>query len=227
MLYNIKNLSAMNFNISTDFKKIISKYSGMQNILKYIEEDKKKFESVLEIFPESSNIFRCFNYFNIAETRVVIVGQDPYHTPEMAIGLCFGVPENSKKIPPSLRNIIRELREDVGVELKNKTLEEWAKQGVLLLNCALTVREKSPASHMKYWKNFTKYIIEELKKNDEIVWVAWGAFADNLIGDVKHKIISSHPSPLSYKKKYKMNPPFYGSRPFSKINEKLKREISW
>ena len=216
----------MDLEISTDFKNIILEYDNIQKILEDIENDKNKFEGFLKIFPEFPNIFRCFNYFNIAETRVVIVGQDPYHTPGMATGLCFGVP-NDSKIPPSLRNIIRELNEDVGVELKNKTLEEWARQGVLLMNCALTVREKSPASHMKYWKKFTKYMIEELKKNENIIWVAWGAFADNLIGHTKHKIISSHPSPLSYKKNYKNNPPFYGSRPFSKINEKLKCKISW
>lgn len=209
------------------FKSMIEDFSGLKKLENDLKNDDEKCGKICEVFPEKKNIFRSFSYFKKSETRVVIMGQDPYHTPGMAMGLCFGVSEDSKKIPPSLRNILRELREDLGKEMEDNSLESWAKQGVLLLNAALTVREKSPGSHMKYWKSFTKYVIEELKKNEEIVWVAWGAFADKMIGEVKHKIVSSHPSPLSYKKKYKNNPEFFGSRPFSKINNMLEDEISW
>ena len=104
------------------------------------------------------NIFKCFHYFNTEDTKVVILGQDPYHGKDQAIGLCFGVSKKTK-IPPSLRNIQNELVTDIGIDLTSKTLEHWAEQGVLLLNAALTVRMRSPASHMKIWLPFTKYII--------------------------------------------------------------------
>jgi uracil-DNA glycosylase len=208
-------------------KQWIAQYPEIEKIESFLKKEKQTLEEDLDIFPEEQNIFRCFNYFDITKTKVVILGQDPYHTKGCATGLCFGVP-NDKKIPPSLRNIKKELLEDVGKKLTDTTLEEWAKQGVLLMNTAFTVREKSAASHMKIWKPFTKYIVDLLKKrNPDIVWVAWGAFANNMIGDVEKKIVSSHPSPLSYKKKYKVYPMFYGSKPFSKINALLNKKIFW
>jgi len=217
----------LSFIKKSENKKYIEKYPAIEKIELFLKKEKETFAGHLDIFPEEKKIFRCFNYFDIEKTKVVILGQDPYHTKGCATGLCFGVP-NDKKIPPSLRNIKKELLEDVGKELKNTTLEEWAEQGVLLMNTAFTVREKCAASHMKIWKPFTKYIVELLKKkNPEIVWVAWGAFANNMIGDVEKKIVSSHPSPLSYKKKYKEYPMFYGSKPFSKINDLLKDKIIW
>lgn len=210
-----------------EFRKMITSFPELEKLEKDIAEDRERFFEVLEVFPEEKDIFRSFSYFKKSDTRVVIVGQDPYHTPGMATGLSFGISENFKKVPPSLRNINREYFEEFGKDMEDLTLEKWARQGVLMINAAFTVREKSPASHMKFWKKFTRYIIEELKKDEKIVWVAWGAFADKMIGDVERKIISSHPSPLSFKKTYKENPKFFGSKPFSSINNVLKNDIDW
>ena len=191
----------------------------------------------MNIFPKSENIFKAFKYFELNETKIVILGQDPYHSPNQATGLAFGVnPNLCKSIPPSLKNIVKELKNDVNIELEDYTLENWAKQGVLLLNASLTVIQGKPASQMKLWSDFTSYIIEELNKCEEqIIFVAWGAFAHNKLINIdtnKHKlIISSHPSPLSVYKKYKEYPCFNGSKPFSKINDYLelnnKSIINW
>lgn len=192
----------------------------------------KSFKGHLEIFPSKEMIFRCFNYFEPNETKVVILGQDPYHGKGQAIGLCFGVHQDCK-IPPSLRNINKELISDVGENIEEKRdLIHWAKQGVLMLNASLTVLEKCPSSHMKFWKDFTKYIIDYVSEHSEkVVFVAWGAFAHKKMEDIdleKHElIVSSHPSPLSCNKKYKEFPPFKDSRPFSKINKLLDNNIEW
>lgn len=182
-------------------------------------------------YPNSEHIFRCFSYFNIEETKVVILGQDPYHTPGQATGLCFGT-NNMKKIPPSLKNIEKELNNDTGHGLSDYTLEKWAKQGVLLLNTSLTVKENKPNSHKKIWIKFTNSIINYMNENcKNIVFVAWGAYAYNMLESIdkeKHKlIISSHPSPLSYYKKLKEYNSFEGSKPFSKINSILDDKIEF
>ena len=191
----------------------------------------------MNIFPKSENIFKAFKYFELDETKIVILGQDPYHSPNQATGLSFGVnPKLCKSIPPSLKNIVKELKNDLNIELEDYTLENWAKQGVLLLNASLTVIQGKPASQMKLWSDFTSYIIDELNKcEQQIIFVAWGAFAHNKLINIdtnKHKlIISSHPSPLSVYKNYKDYPCFNGSKPFSKINDCLKQNnksiINW
>ena len=192
----------------------------------------KSFKGHLEIFPKKEMIFRCFNYFEPKDTRVVILGQDPYHGKKQAIGLCFGVQQDCK-FPPSLRNINKELLEDVEVSVEDRRdLTHWANQGILMLNASLTVLEKCPNSHMKFWKDFTKYIIEYISENcEKVVFLAWGAFAhkkmENVNKDKHVMIVSSHPSPLSYTKTYKLYPPFKGSRPFSKINSYLEKKIEW
>jgi len=206
--------------ITTDWKEVIESYDGLEKIQAFVDAERKK---ILEIFPPKHHVFRCFDYFNIQDTKVVILGQDPYHTPNMASGLCFGV-EPDQKTPPSLRNIQAELINDIGCDLKSKTLEYWSKQGILLLNSALTVVQHKPASHMKIWLPFTKYIIDYIDKNcNGVVFVAWGAFAYKKLMNVdkeKHTlIVSSHPSPLSAHKKLKDFPAFKGSKPFSKINQ--------
>ena len=187
------------------------------------------------IFPDIQNIFKCFDYFELEDTKVVIVGQDPYHGVNQATGLCFGI-NNDTKIPPSLKNIAKELKNDLNIELKDYTLEYWAKQGILLLNSSLTVAQSKPGSHIKKWNKFTSFIIDELNKlNTSIIFVAWGLFAHNKLKDInleKHKlIVSSHPSPLSVYKQYKSYPAFNESKPFSKINNLLlennKIEINW
>ena len=163
--------------------------------------------------------------FELEDTKVVIIGQDPYHGVNQATGLCFGI-NNNTKIPPSLKNIAKELKNDLNIELKDYTLEYWAKQGILLLNSSLTVTKGKPGSHIQKWNKFTSFIIDELNKlNTSIIFVAWGSFAHNKLKDInleKHKLlVSSHPSPLSVYKQYKSYPAFNGSKPFSKINNLL------
>ena len=162
-------------------------------------------ESNISIFPKEENIFKCFQYFEIYQTKVVILGQDPYHGAKQATGLCFGT--NSKP-PPTLKNIAAELNGDMQVDLIDYTLESWAKQGILLLNCSLSVTQGKPSSHMKLWSEFTNLIIDELNKSSHsIIFVAWGAFAHDKLKNIDNKkhhlIISSHPSPLSVFKTYK------------------------
>ena len=167
--------------IETDWNNIILKWTKdnpikWSDLCCYIEKSKND-NNNLEIFPSLNNIFRCFKYFNSNNTRVVILGQDPYHGKNQATGLCFGVSNNVKK-PPSLKNIEKELIKQYNITITDQTLENWAKQGVLLLNTSLTVIEKNPGSHLKYWNHFTKFIIDYINKScDKIVFVAWGAFA--------------------------------------------------
>ena len=201
-----------------------------QNIIDIIESSNNNFQN---IFPQKENILKSLSFFKNEETKVVIIGQDPYHTKDMATGLAFGT--NSKKIPPSLKNIKNELKCDLNIELQDYTLEKWAKQGVLLLNSSLTVIEGKPGSHLKLWNKFTDNIISEINKLDKVIFVAWGAFAHKKLKNIdckKHKIIiSSHPSPLSFQKNYNQFPMFKGSKPFSKINQYLleynKKPIEW
>ena len=200
----------------------------LKDILYKVEDQRE----LHQVFPSKEDIFNAFKYFEPEETKVVIIGQDPYHSPEQAIGLSFGVSNSIKKIPPSLQNIEKLLKKDISIELHDKTLESWAKQGVLLLNSSLTVKHKSPSSHNKIWMKFTSTVIEYLNNNlSNIVFVAWGAHAYNLlssIDDSKHHIIvSSHPSPLSCRRKFKHFPSFEESNHFSKINSMLEDKISW
>lgn len=216
--------------------KIIFKQYNLENILNKINSLKKEYADTqldISIFPKEENIFKCFEYFEVPETKVVILGQDPYHAPEQAIGLCFGT---YSKPPPSLKNISKELKLDTGIDLQNYSLETWAKQGILLLNSSLTVLQGKPSSHMKLWSDFTSLIINELNKSETpIIFVAWGAFAHEKLKNIDtkkhHLIVSSHPSPLSVYKKYKIYPPFDQSKPFSKINNLLinnnQRIIEW
>lgn len=181
-------------------------------------------------FPPKNQIFRAIELTPFVEVEVVIIGQDPYHNDFQANGLCFSV-SDLVKAPPSLKNIFTELKDDLGIEKTSNELDSWAKQGVLLLNATLTVRAHEPNSHKDLgWEKFTDFIIKEIsKKKENVVFVLWGAFAQkkaSLIDETKHFIIqSAHPSPFSVYRG------FYGSRPFSKINEYLisknKKPINW
>lgn len=182
------------------------------------------------VYPPKEKIFNCLNRVNTQDVKVVIIGQDPYHGKDQATGYCFGY--SGSKIPPSLKNIEKELKSDIGVELIDKTLEHWADQGVLLLNTSLTVEEGKANSHSKIWKGFAKLIIDHLNENyQNIIFVAWGAHAFKCLEGIntdKHKlIVSSHPSPLSANKSFGDYPPFLGSKPFSKINEYLTEKIKF
>lgn len=181
-------------------------------------------------FPPQKQIFRAIELTPFENVKVIILGQDPYHNDLQANGLCFSVSEQVSA-PPSLKNIFTELKDDLGIERNKKELDDWAQQGVLLLNATLTVKAHSPNSHKDLgWEKFTDFIIKEISDQKEnVVFVLWGAFAQkkaSLIDEAKHLVIkSAHPSPFSVYRG------FYGSKPFSKINTYLKScgqdIISW
>lgn len=183
------------------------------------------------VYPPAAKIFRAFDLCPFESVRVVIVGQDPYHGPGQANGLCFSVaPE--VQAPPSLQNIFKELERDLGrPPYTDKTLESWARQGVLLLNSSLSVRAGQAASHSgKGWEQLTDAALAALaREREHIVFILWGAYAQkkvSLLDTSKHHLIASpHPSPLSAHRG------FFGSAPFSKTNTKLRewgqQEIDW
>ena len=182
------------------------------------------------IFPKSEDLFKALKLTDYNDVNVVILGQDPYHGEKEANGLCFSV-NHGVQTPPSLQNIFKELKSDLGITRTNTDLTDWAEQGILLLNTVLTVEKDKAFSHRgKGWEIFTDKIIEKLnEKEDPIVFVLWGNAAKskkNLLTNRKHMIVeSAHPSPLSYNKGFK------DSKPFSKINNMLKsvnkKEINW
>ena len=184
-----------------------------------------------EVYPPAKEIFRAFSLCSFEETRVVILGQDPYHGLGQANGLCFSVQDNVST-PPSLVNIFTEIHNDLGVAMpSNGNLERWATQGVLLLNATLTVQARKPGSHQnKGWERFTDAVISTLSHNKEhIVFLLWGAYAQqkmSLIDGKKHLILKSpHPSP------YSANRGFLGNQHFSKTNTYLEKHhlqaIQW
>ena len=193
------------------------------------EKVKEEYQTT-KCFPPKNQIFRTIELTPFEEVKVVIIGQDPYHNDNQANGLCFSV-SDKVTAPPSLKNIFKELEDDLGIKKISNELEMWAKQGVLLLNATLTVRAHEANSHKDLgWEQFTDFIIKEISdKKENVVFVLWGAFAQKkagLIDTSRHFIIqSAHPSPFSVHKG------FFGSRPFSKINqflkEKGKEPINW
>lgn len=182
------------------------------------------------IYPEYKNIFNALRYTDYDDVKVVILGQDPYHGENEAHGLSFSV-RKGVPMPPSLRNIFKELDSDIGVKRNDTDLTNWANQGVLLLNSIMTVVKDMPLSHKdKGWEIFTDRIIELLGEREKpLVFILWGSYARSkkeLIKNKKHLILESvHPSPLSASRG------FFGSKPFSKTNEFLKKnnieEIKW
>lgn len=183
------------------------------------------------VYPPGNRIFSAFDFTPFDEVKVVIIGQDPYHGPNQANGLCFSVADGVRQ-PPSLQNIFKELYDDLGVSVPaSGNLERWAKQGVLLLNATLTVRASQAGSHQnKGWETFTDAVIQKLSDEKEnLVFILWGAYAQkkgSIIDTAKHFIIkSTHPSPFS------AHNGFFGSKPFSKTNAYLKKEnmqeINW
>lgn len=201
----------------------------MLKLKQFLKEEK---ESGQIIYPKGSDIFNAFNTTPFDKVKVVILGQDPYHGPNQAHGLSFSV-QKGVPIPRSLSNIYKELVTDIpGFKIPpHGYLQEWAEQGVLLLNATLTVRASQPGSHQKRgWEIFTDKVITKISEQKEgIIFLLWGAFAQaksELIDAKKHHILkSAHPSPFSADRG------FFGSRPFSKTNEILrkesKQEIDW
>ena len=211
------------------FNKEINKKKLIE-IDEYLEEEKHKYSGELQIFPKEDLRYLAFDLCSFEDIKVCILGQDPYHQEGQAMGLCFSVPVDIK-IPPSLVNIFKELYQDLGIQKIDGDLTSWAKQGVLLLNSSLSVRESCANSHSKLWKDFTdnaiKYISDE---REGIIFILWGTNAKSkkkFIDDNKHYILeSNHPSPLSANRGG-----FFGCKHFSKCNEILlrnnKTQIEW
>ena len=183
------------------------------------------------IYPRGPNIFNALNTTPFEQVRVVILGQDPYHGPGQAHGLCFSVPEGVQN-PPSLQNIFKELKDDLGTPTPpHGCLQHWAEQGVLLLNSVLTVEEGQAAAHAgKGWEEFTDKVIHLLNdEREHIVFILWGSYAQKkgqFINRQKHLVLEApHPSPLSSHRG------FFGSKPFSKTNNYLAQHglpaINW
>jgi len=188
-----------------------------QNLLSFIKKEYKE----KTIYPKQTEIFKAFRNTSYEDTKVVILGQDPYHGENQAEGLSFSVKVGVNQ-PPSLKNIFKELHDDLGYSIpESGSLVKWSEEGVLLLNTVLTVEKDKAASHKNIgWEEFTDSVIKKLnEKNSPVVFILWGNFArskKNLITNKIHYIIeSTHPSP------YSVNNGFFGSRPFSKTNNFL------
>lgn len=173
------------------------------------------------IYPPGSLIFSSFDHSSFEDTKVVIVGQDPYHGPGQANGLCFSVADGVPH-PPSLQNIFKEIQQDLGQQIpQSGNLERWAEQGVLLLNATLTVEARKAGSHQnKGWESFTDAVLQVISQEKEhVVFLLWGAYAQKkgaFIDNEKHLVLKSpHPSPFS------AHSGFFGSKHFSKANEYL------
>lgn len=220
----------MNTILSNDWQEILDhefKKDYFQALERFLQQE----YATKLIFPPKEDIFNAFRLTPYYQVKVVILGQDPYHDDFQAHGLCFSV-RRGIKLPPSLRNIFKELKADYSYEIPSHgNLESWSKQGVLLMNTVMTVRAHEAASHSKKgWEIFTDQVIIELNKRDKpIIFVLWGNYARSkktLITQAQHKVIeSAHPSPLSASRG------FFGSRPFSTINSVLsnwgEEEINW
>ena len=230
-MYNIKSLVE---SIKTDWKfPLLTIYEKHKDKIKLLEDELNKDTEGL-IYPPKELIFNAFNYFDIKKLRVVIIGQDPYHGKDQAMGLSFSV-NKGVPIPPSLRNIYTEIKTDYpnSVIPNHGDLSNWATQGILLLNATLTVQSGQPNSHQPFWDDtmITDDIIKYISDTgDDIIFVLWGNFAQkkrSLINEKynKHKvIIGAHPSPFSYVR-------FKDCGHFKKINDHLKSkkkaEIKW
>lgn len=183
----------------------------------FLREEKNNYP----IYPPGNLIFNAFNNTPFNRVKVVILGQDPYHGPGQAHGLCFSVPDGIPK-PPSLQNIFKEIESDLGIPVSSRSdLTSWTRQGVLLINAILTVRANEPASHQnRGWEKFTDAVIRNLsEKRKNLIFLLWGNYAqakESLIDSNRHHILkAAHPSPLS------ANRGFFGCKHFSRTNEIL------
>lgn len=216
--------------VGNSWDKILDKEYHQEYFKRIVQFINKEYKEKV-IFPPKSCILRALSLTDYSNVKVVILGQDPYHGIGEANGLAFAV-SNGIKLPPSLQNIYKELKDDLGIPISTVgNLECWAKEGVLLLNAVLTVEKDKAASHKNIgWEQFTDAIIEKLnEKESPVVFILWGNFARSkkaLITNPIHCIIeSTHPSPFS------AHHGFFGSKPFSKTNTFLKKtgqkEIDW
>ena len=212
----------MNVKIEQSWKDALTPEFNKDYFIKLTDFVRNEYTSGHEIYPAAKNIFNAFNLCPLDNVKVVIIGQDPYHEPNQAHGLCFSVLPPTPN-PPSLQNIYKEIESDLGHKsITNGDLTKWAEQGVLLLNSTLTVRAHAAASHAGHgWEEFTDAVIRTLATRKNIVYMLWGSFAqkkasivppnDNLI------LKSAHPSPLSAYRG------FFGNHHFSKTNNFLKQ----
>ena len=211
----------MDVKIEPSWKKVLSEEFDKDYFVKLTEFVKSEYLTST-VYPPPKFIFQAFELTPFDKVRVVILGQDPYHGPGQANGLCFAV-SRGIRLPPSVQNIYKEIESDLGKPPSHPSgdLEEWAKQGVLLLNATLTVKGNSPGSHQKKgWEEFTDATIKALSEQKErLVFILWGAYAQKkgaIIDESKHFVIRSpHPSPFS------AYTGFFGSKPFSKCNDYL------
>ena len=221
----------MNIQIEESWKEVLKEEFEkiyFQHIVTFLKAEKSSGKT---IYPPGQLIFNAFEKTPFPKVKVVLLGQDPYHNKGQAHGLSFSVPNGVAK-PPSLINIFKELKNDLGIEIpENGNLEKWASQGVLLLNASLTVRQNEPGSHSAVgWLQFTDRVIKKISDEKEgIIFLLWGKFAQekqSLIDETKHFVLkAAHPSPFSAEKG------FFGCRHFSKTNELLmkqnKKPIDW
>jgi uracil-DNA glycosylase len=221
----------MNIEIPKDWEKVIGEEFNKEYFKKleaFVGQEREDFPG--SIFPPEPEVFSAFTLTPYHNVKVLLLGQDPYIGKNQAHGLCFSVLPQVP-VPPSLRNIYKELKDDLGCSIPNNGyLIDWAKQGILMLNAVLTVRQGQAFSHRgKGWEIFTDAVIQKVnEKASPVVFLLWGNAAQkkiSLIDTAKHIIVKgAHPSPLSAKK-------FFGSRPFSKVNKALKdigeAEIDW
>ena len=207
-------------NIGNDWDSILAD-EWQKPYYKQLREFLKTEYKTQRVYPAMHDIFNALRFTSFEDTKVVIIGQDPYHGYGQAHGLCFSV-KQGVTAPPSLKNIFKELKTDIGKEIpQSGELTDWARQGVLLLNAVLTVREGCPTSHKNMgWEKFTDTVIGELnKKETPVVFLLWGAYAQKkaeiITNPIHKKLISVHPSPLSASRG------FFGCKHFSKTNEIL------
>ena len=216
--------------IETSWEQVLKDELNQDYFTKLLEFIKEEYKTKT-IYPKMNEIFKAFRFTPYDKVKVVILGQDPYHGENQAEGLSFSVPKGVDQ-PPSLKNIFKELKDDLGCSIPSSgSLVSWAEQGVLLLNAVLTVIKDKAASHRdKGWERFTDRVIQEINKKDTpVVFILWGNYARSkkkFITNPKHLIIESpHPSPLSA-----FNG-FFGSKPFSKTNKYLQENnlepIDW
>lgn len=223
-------MNADKIKIEASWKKVLAeefRKPYFKDIVKHLKDLKS---NGADVYPPGPLIFNAFNATPLDQLKVVILGQDPYHNPGEAMGLCFSVPKGVR-LPPSLKNVFREIKEDIGIELPDHgDLSSWTHQGVFLLNAMLTVEHKKAGSHSKIgWQTFTNEVISKISEYKKgIVFLLWGNFAKSkstLIDPEKHLILeSAHPSPLAGKR-------FFGNHHFSRANEYLMKQgktpIQW
>lgn len=213
----------MHIDIKSDWKSVLKDEFEKPYFIELMSFVRKEYEENT-CFPPIQQVFEAFNHFSFDDTKVIIIGQDPYHGKGQSHGLCFSVRE-SVPIPPSLRNIFLEIHRDTGAAVpESGDLTRWANQGVLLLNAIMTVREKQAGSHQnKGWEKFTDTVIKKLsEEREDLVFLVWGGPAKKkarLIDKNKHLILSSgHPSPLAANRGY-----WFGNKHFSQTNDFLKK----